>query len=59
MKRQVTGWEKVFAIPISNKRLYTEYTKISYNLNDKKSNKLVKMGKRFAEILHKRYIHGQ
>ena len=49
-----TGWEKIFAIPISNERLYTEYTEISYNLNNKKPNKLVKMDKRFADTSQKK-----
>ena len=49
-----TGWEKIFAIPISNERLYTEYIKISYNLNNKKPNKLIKMDKRVADTSQKK-----
>ena len=49
-----TGWEKIFAIPISNERWDTEYIKISYNLNNKKLNKLIKMDKRFADTSQKK-----
>ena len=52
MKKAPTEWEKIFGNNISDKCLYLNYAKNSYNSTSKKTNNLIK---KWAENLNRHF----